>query len=267
MITYLMVDQITPYKKIRLVYSTIKKPYKIIFNKLLKNKGVDLLYSTRNGISFHCRSGTTDINEAIVILSGTEYPEKIIKGLKNPKPIIVDAGAHLGFFSLFVKKLKPYSRIIAIEPLPENLRLLKVNLKLNSIRDVVIVKKALLDNDKRLKLYLPNYVDYDAASTLTYKNTPVKIYSIQSISLSKLIKLYNLEKIDLLKMDIEGAEFQIIINDIKLLKKKILYLIFEYHENIKSYNKSTVKKILQDNGFKKVHEFRHVLCFKNTQIN
>ncbi|MEU9092899.1 FkbM family methyltransferase [Streptomyces sp. NPDC048428] len=53
-------------------------------------------------------------------------------------PVIVDAGANIGLFTLFVKRRYPAARVIAFEPVPDNIRVLKKNLRLHGIHDVTV---------------------------------------------------------------------------------------------------------------------------------
>lgn len=75
---------------------------------LLKDKtigGENILYQFRSGEVIECRTKSTDINEAIVVLSGIEYPEQYCKLKNTTKSIIVDIGANIGSFSIYAHKI------------------------------------------------------------------------------------------------------------------------------------------------------------------
>ena len=258
-----MSDSITPITKIRLTYSTIKNPFKVILDKLGFYKGAEILHTSQKGIKFYSRSGTTDINEAIAILSGLEYPEKIIKNNKSKNPIVIDAGAHIGLFSLFIKNLKPSAQIFAIEPLKQNLKILTKNLAVNSIKDIKILNAALSDKNGKVNIILPSKTDFDAANIVSKSKLYYKKHIVRSLTLGQLVNENNLDEVDLLKLDIEGAEYSIIIHDINTIKSKIKNLLIEYH---KEEEVEKITAILQNNGFRKVYEYRHILGFNNTKL-
>ena len=114
---------------------------------LLKDKtigGKNILYQFRSGEVIECRTKSTDINEAIVVLSGIEYPEQCCKLKSTTNPIIVDIGANIGSFSIYAhkinKSLKPI--IYAFEPYPANADLTLSNFKRNNIENYHIIEKA-----------------------------------------------------------------------------------------------------------------------------
>ena len=114
---------------------------------LLKDKtigGRNILYQFRSGEVIECRTKSTDINEAIVVLSGIEYPKQYCKLKNKINPIIVDIGANIGSFSVYVheinKTLKPI--IYAFEPHPDNTALTFSNFKRNNIENYHIIQKA-----------------------------------------------------------------------------------------------------------------------------
>lgn len=70
---------------------------------LLKDKivgGTNILYRFRSGEVIECRTKSTDINEAVVVLSGIEYSEQYCRLDTEIQPVIVDIGANIGSFSI-----------------------------------------------------------------------------------------------------------------------------------------------------------------------
>jgi len=139
--------------------------------------------------------------------------------------IIIDAGAHVGLFSmmasLFAKK------VIAIEPHPRNFILLRANIKRNNIRNVIALNRALWPTRGQYELFEGNSSD---KNTLLPNGYNTYAYKINTITLSDLIKEYG--EIDLLKMDIEGAEFPVIMHakneELRCIKAIVGELHFRY---------------------------------------
>src|SRR3989339_484109 len=155
-------------------------------------------------------AGLSVVNE---IFKYREYRiiENIIVDTDGP---IVDAGAHLGFFTIYTKCLNQNSKIFCLEPEKDNIKILKENLANNNIADVNILQMALADKS----------------------------------GMGDLINKYQWPHISLLKMDIEGAEKDV-INSLSVHDfSKIKAIVFEYHENY-NVNHGVLEKILRKNGF------------------
>jgi FkbM family methyltransferase len=148
--------------------------------------------------------------------------------LTSPAPLIIDAGAHVGLATLFFKTRYPHSRIIAVEPHPENVRHLDHNIWFNKLTNLTVVEAALGSHPGETDLYFDNSGDHwfsaagftrgawDHSQTSAAVRVPV-------IPLDALIA----EPVDLLKMDIEGAEVDVLRASKKL--HLINNLIIELH--------------------------------------
>lgn len=181
------------------------------------------------------RAAETIISNIPASSAGRQYP-------------ILDTGAHIGIFSIYSKIINPESEIIAVEPEPENYKLLKQNLKQNNCQDVKTIRAALIaKNDLNTNLYI-------SKNTHNHSTLPLSKNCIQvsAINLEKLMEENKIKKIGLLKMDIEGAEFDIVLNIDNETWSKIRYALIEYHETIK--NKRThLEDIIRQHGFSVEH--------------
>lgn len=261
-----MSKPLTFSEKIFLTYSTIKHPYKIILDKLGYKRGEELFYLTKNSVKFFTRGGTTDIDEAIVIFSGLEYPKEALHLKSIQNPIIIDAGAHIGLFSLYLKWLYPSSQIIAIEPLTENYKLMTKNFDINSICGIKTINLALSNKKGKINIILPDKKQFDSATTVFTSNSYYKLQRVKTSTLKNIIDQEKIKTIDLLKLDIEGAEYEIIKNEIKTLKSTIKNVLVEYHSNKGNNMRKNIIKALNNNNFELYFENRHILGFNNTKI-
>lgn len=145
----------------------------------------------------------------------------------NSQFSILDIGAHIGIFSIYASVLNPQSQIIALEPEPNNYKLLKENLKLNNLKNITPIQSALItDNKSSTKLYLSKNTHNHSTNKPTNQSTPI---TVPAINLERLMKEHKIKKIGLLKMDIEGAEFKIISNIQYPIFNHIKNLVLEYH--------------------------------------
>jgi FkbM family methyltransferase len=160
---------------------------------------------------------------------------------ENDTPIIYDCGANVGIASLYFKKLFPKAIIKAYEPDPKIFKYLKKNLSTNCVNDVEIFNSAVWVNNNRIEF---GSEGADAGSIYFDKN---KIL-VKSIRLADELKKEH--KIDLLKIDIEGAEVEL-LKDCENEIHKVNYLFVEYHSWIKQPQKlNELLNILSRKGFR-----------------
>lgn len=192
-----------------------------------------------------------DADESVVaeIFNWQEYraAEDVIKKSRFP---IVDIGAHIGIFSLYVKALNPVGEIYALEPEEENFALLKKNISGNDLEDIKIFRVAMTGESGERKLILEadsinhHLLDSDSEDEIEEK----KCVKVQGISFRDFLRKNNISKISLLKMDIEGGEYEIFESMSADDFGKVQNAILEYH-NYGGRSYKEVEKIFRQNGF------------------
>ena len=176
-----------------------------------------------------------------LILFGTRENDKqfILNKILNKKMNIFDIGSNIGFYSIFLKK-KSDGKLLAIEPSLENLNLCRENLKLNNIAlKKVSFLNAAASNSNSIKTFFIS--SQSNLHTLNPEGSAKKYLigetrKIRSYSIHYLSKKYF--KPDLLRMDVEGHEYEIISGMLKFIKTKFFrpHICFEPH--ITSYSKN-----------------------------
>lgn len=135
--------------------------------------------------------------------------------------VIIDVGAHIGLFALKAAKKAKNGIVIAIEPHPFNYKLLRRNMVINGVRNVIPVKLALSDFSGTTKLCISKQSSGHTISakrkemseriTETYLEVEVK-------TLDQLINELELDRVDFIKIDAEGAELEILRGAERTLK-------------------------------------------------
>lgn len=161
----------------------------------------------------------------------------------NPTPVIYDCGANIGLSCLYFKRLFPKCKLKAFEADPQIFKLLQANLKKNlPPGSVELYNKAIWIDNKGVE-FKSEGAD---GGSLVIHGSPGTI-RVESIRLKDLLST---EKIDLLKMDIEGAEVDVII-DCDGHFNNVDKVFFEYHSLTGfSQNLDKVLYTLSKNGFR-----------------
>lgn len=157
-------------------------------------------------------------------------------------PVIYDCGANIGISCLYFKNLYPNAKIKAFEADPVIVNILKTNLVKNNINDVEIIDKAVWIDDKGVEFGIEG-----ADGGSIYLNNMNKV-KIESVRLKDLLEKE--ERVDLLKMDIEGAEYEVLKDCYETLDK-IKYIFVEYHSwNNTTQKLSEILAILEQKNFR-----------------
>jgi len=173
---------------------------------------------------------------------------------------ILDIGAHIGLFSMYVRGVNENVKVFAYEPEPKNFETLKRHLKENHVGNVFAKNVAVTAKDGGAVLYLSE--DSHNHSIWNFFKKSLKEIKISSVSMGRIfdgdLRKHGIDFCDLVKMDCEGAEFEILGSMSEGLFKKIGAFYIEYHECLEGKTHQELVRILQRNGFKtKVTESRH----------
>ena len=148
----------------------------------------------------------------------------------SARPLIVDCGSNIGLSVLYFKRLYPDGRVIAFEPDPATFRMLELNVQSNNLPGVTLVNKALYDSVGSV----PFYISPDQPGLLVQSTRKENLVSSQLTSVeTEMLSTYLTEPVDFLKMDIEGAEEQV-LKDLKETGKLDLVreIVLEYHHHL-----------------------------------
>jgi len=135
-------------------------------------------------------------------------------------PLIYDCGANIGMSVLCFNTIFPKARIKAFEADPKICKYLKENLKRNNINGIKIINKAIWIDNNGVEF---NTDGADGGSIYGSLNNKIKV---KSFELRDLLK--SEDEVDMLKMDIKGAEADI-FNDCKDTLKNVKNIFVEYH--------------------------------------
>ncbi|MBZ0180310.1 MAG: FkbM family methyltransferase [Melioribacteraceae bacterium] len=159
----------------------------------------------------------------------------------SDRPIIYDCGSNVGTSCLYFSRLYPQCKIHAFEADPDVYSVLMQNIKSYGMTNVTAYNKAVWKDDDGVKI---SQSGADGSSMFTEGKKIV----VQSIRLSELLRKE--EIVDLLKIDIEGAEYEV-LSDCKNSLNKVNNIFLEYHSYLNGEQKlGEILKIFEQSGFR-----------------
>ncbi len=159
---------------------------------------------------------------------------------------VIDIGAHIGAFTAFAAKHAPHGQIFAFEPFPENFQLLQDNVALNDFHNVQMFNLGVGGRSEEVQLYLDEANDAGHSMFSVTDNA----ITIKLVSLDSIFDDNNLDRCNFLKIDCEGAEYEILFNTSKATLAKIIMMAMEYHDRMyREKNVNDTVKLLSANGF------------------
>lgn len=187
-----------------------------------------------------------------------KYETKILSYFAETKTgSIIDIGANLGYYAIILGKLLRSSDIlIAFEANPQIIEMLNRNIAINDLQeDIKVFNCALSDiNDQKLKLYIPLKAGSSAASlNKLHPDDTNNSIEITTQRLDDVTQVRNLESICLIKIDVEGAELNVIKGALETIRenKPVLFVeLLRKWSKIFGYHPNDVLRILQELGYK-----------------
>jgi FkbM family methyltransferase len=228
------------YQRLRIRFLYIIKP------KITKSAYGVKLYSKWGDATFNlCLNGTYGY-----------FFYNFLNNIEKPSSF-VDIGANQGIYTLIASKNRNIKKIYSFEPVPENFKSLKKNIKLNSFDKITTIKAAISSQNKNRYISFNKFHTGTSSLDLKKNNTNklIKIKTINFKYLKKLIKHnYNL----IIKIDVEGHELVVLEQIVKSnLIIKVDYIFIEI--NFKRNNLIKIRRILK--------KFKFIEIYKSKIIN
>ncbi|MEI6731236.1 MAG: FkbM family methyltransferase [archaeon] len=215
-----------------------------------------VIFHGRRLESLLIRKGTTDEYTLVKIFLKREY------NLKVPfKPrFIVDAGANNGYSSLFFAMKYPWAKIVSIEPEESNYQVLVKNT--SRIKNIAPIRAGIWYKPGNLKLANKDMGrKKDSFQVIPAKSSERD--KIPAITINQILKRFGKREIDILKIDIEGAEKELFAHNYTSWISKVNCIIIETHDHISKGCESSLFKAIEGIEFKKSKKGENIILIKN----
>ena len=164
----------------------------------------DVVLENKDGL-FHCRKGKDD-----VMMSAEAYEQPLQSYFEDLESgIFVDIGANIGKYTVKVaRRIGDRGKVIAIEPDTQTFQALQKHIKLNGLTNVIAINAACWKEPRELRLDISPSVTTSGGFTVKRDsglNIPVK-----GLKLDDILKSLAIEQVDFIKIDVEGAEMEVL---------------------------------------------------------
>lgn len=178
----------------------------------------------------------------------------VIKALLRPGTIFFDIGAHVGQYTLTASSLVGETgQVHSFEPDPDTFRWLAANTRLNGLRNVHLNQLGVCDDNSTKQLFLATAHDVGSNSLSPPSNYSGKSFAVHCTTLNDYVHMNYIPRIDVMKMDIEGAEYSALIGTSEILRRKDKpTLLIEFEEpRQQAFGSSCAKlaSLLRDYGY------------------
>lgn len=170
----------------------------------------------------------------------------MLKSILKSGDVFIDCGANVGYFSVLAADLVGNTgKVVAIEANPETYKLLRRNLEANNINSCF--NYALTSQNGEIDLFVPNKGDIFSSLRQNEYIQGDLMYSckVMGKTLGDIINELELSKISLIKIDIEGAEMDVIRSAVNIISKFRPPIIVEYGVNTWSIFGSTIQDLFE----------------------
>ena len=167
---------------------------------------------------------------------------------ESETPVIFDCGSNIGMSVIYFKWLYPNCQIEAFEPSDEAFALLETNIKQNDLKDVVLHNAAVTKVGDSVDLFYDAQTATHLRMSTVRDRFPKQSKKVAAVQLSEFVN----KKVDMLKLDIEGAESDVLEELAGAGKLPLIrHLTLEYHHHIRLAEDrlSSVLRILEQNSF------------------
>jgi len=217
-------------------YARILEFFELYPNKLVK-------YRAKNGLIYFVRQKSSDAGNLIDCLGSRGYFRYF--GIEK-QDTIIDIGANIGGFTVYAAAAASEGKVYSFEPVEDNFLMLEKNVKANKLQNVKTSRLAVLERPKRARMFLAKT---NGSHSIIPMNESRGQTIVQATSLEQILKSNSIKKCDFLKMDCEGAEYQIVCECSKKVLDRIENIVLEFHDSDNRDHKQ-IKNHLERNGFK-----------------
>jgi FkbM family methyltransferase len=163
--------------------------------------------------------------------------------------VVLDIGAHIGKYTLkTAKSVGAEGKVIAVEGNPNNFRILKKNVELNNLHNVLLLNLVAWNKECILRLFNGKCAGWNSAKI----DWNLGWYEVNARPLDRVIEECGVDRVDLIKIDVEGAEWEVLVSIKETISKSKPKIVVE----LSNENSEKVRRLMRelDYGLVRVSE-------------
>lgn len=175
----------------------------------------------------------------------------------NDASYVIDCGANIGLSAVFFANKYPNAKIIAIEPDEQNFSFLKKNT--SPYPNVTCLQRAIWSSSENLQVIDPGNGGWSLQTRVSEEG------SLKGITIDEIMDEYDFPRIDLLKIDIEGAEKELFAHSFESWLSKTRVIAIELHDFIEPGTSKSFFAAIQPYKFRTYSQGENLICIKDEQ--
>jgi FkbM family methyltransferase len=220
--------------------TTFARPKDLWVSFLLRSRPPNNRFQMRDGTRIVLSSNPHDGITTMVVFGKLEY------GRIEPGSTVIDIGANIGVFAVFSVR-SGAKKVFCYEPNPEAFSVLRKNIDLNGFCEAVCAENLAVTARSNETIYIPRESSPYNQATKNPVNASDSV-SIKTISLEQIVEDNGLSKIDYLKLDCEGAEYEILMTCPSDVLARVRRIRMELHYSA-DHSPEELIKFMAEQGF------------------
>jgi FkbM family methyltransferase len=216
----------------------------------------------KNGIKYNL-----DISDSVDHYVYFGFQDKIYSlisdKIKNAK-VILDIGANIGYTALTINKINPGAKIYAFEPHPNTFRKANHNVQLNNSENIILYNIGLSNYNNTVRLYEVN-PNNSGMNRILLNQNDYPYVEIEVKTLDDFLIDNKIDRIDILKIDVEGYEYNVLTGGSNAIKKYKPAMIIEINDQYLREKNTSAKELfnlLIEFGYTKFQDANTLSNFK-----
>ncbi len=216
--------------------------------------GKDKVFITKSGDKFYVDGKNKGEEKKLIDVIAEVYYLQMYNQYTLPfdienQDIVVDVGANIGIFTVYAAKRAPCGKVYSFEPFPKAFEILNKNVYLNGLKNVETFKIGISGERSVQKFYISSSSIFNTLYPELRGGEKMEETVVNTLIINDLFEDLNIKKIDFLKMDCEGAEYDAMFNTKPEYFERIKKIAMELHYPIQKYTYDDMIIFLIEKGY------------------